>query len=104
MTGPLWTFPDLVAATKGRPIGAEPRTIDGISIDSMTVLPGDVFVAIRGERMSVPLAIVRQIDHYGYHIGQIMLIARILAGDNWKVLSIPRGQSRQYNERIWKRN
>jgi len=59
-------------------------------------------VAIRGERMSVPLAIFRQIDHYGYHVGQIVLIARILAGDNWEVLSIARGQSREYNERVWR--
>ncbi|MEX2317257.1 MAG: DUF1572 family protein [Pirellulales bacterium] len=58
-------------------------------------------ITIRGEPLSVPLAMLRQIDHYGYHVGQIVLIARILAEDNWRVLSIPRGQSRQYNERVW---
>ena len=58
-------------------------------------------VAIRGERLIVPLAILRQIDHYAYHVGQIVFIARILAGDNWQVLTIPRGKSREYNERVW---
>jgi hypothetical protein len=58
-------------------------------------------ISIRGEPLSVPLAIMRQIDHYGYHVGQIVMIARILAKDNWHVLTIPRGQSRQYNERVW---
>jgi hypothetical protein len=32
------------------------------------------------------------------HIGQIILLARAFAGDGWKTLSIPRGQSRQFNE------
>ena len=58
-------------------------------------------VAIRGERLAVSLAILRQIDHYAYHVGQIVFIARILAGDNWQVLTIPRGKSREYNERVW---
>jgi hypothetical protein len=58
-------------------------------------------ISIRGEPHSVPLAMLRQIDHYGYHLGQIVLIARILAQDKWQVLTIPRGQSRQFNERVW---
>ena len=60
-------------------------------------------ITIRGEPLPVPLAILRQIDHYGYHIGQIILIARILAGDNWQVLSIPRGQSQDYNRQVWRK-
>src|SRR2546430_13182928 len=38
-------------------------------------------VLIRGEPLSVPLAIQRSLAHCGYHVGQIILIARILAGD-----------------------
>jgi hypothetical protein len=60
-------------------------------------------VKIRGEAHSVMRAIVRQIDHYGYHIGQIVLIARVLAGEKWDVLSIPRGGSEEYNRRVWKK-
>ena len=61
-------------------------------------------VKIRGEAHSVMRAIIRQIDHYGYHIGQIVLIARVLAvGGNWEVLSIPRGGSEEYNKRVWKK-
>jgi len=57
-------------------------------------------VPIRGEPLTVPLAILRQLDHYAYHVGQIILIARVLAKDDWQVLTIPRGQSREYNERL----
>ena len=46
MSGPLWTFDDMVAATGGRPVGAAPAAITGISIDSRTLAPGDAFFAI----------------------------------------------------------
>jgi UDP-N-acetylmuramoyl-tripeptide--D-alanyl-D-alanine ligase len=46
----LWAFHELVDAVKGRPFGASPSVVSGISIDSRTIQPGDVFFAIRGER------------------------------------------------------
>jgi uncharacterized damage-inducible protein DinB len=58
-------------------------------------------ITIRGEPHTVIRAILRQIDHYGYHVGQIVQTARILAGDQWQVLSIPRGGSDEYNKRVW---
>ncbi|MCC6735598.1 MAG: UDP-N-acetylmuramoylalanyl-D-glutamyl-2,6-diaminopimelate--D-alanyl-D-alanine ligase [Bauldia sp.] len=50
MSGSLWTFAEIVAATRGRPVGPEPRSVDGIAIDSRTLQPGDAFFAIRGDR------------------------------------------------------
>jgi Protein of unknown function (DUF1572) len=58
-------------------------------------------VTIRGEPHSVPLAIQRSLAHCGYHVGQIMLIARILAGDDWTTITIPRGTSASFNQRVW---
>jgi len=58
-------------------------------------------VAIRGEPHSVPLAIHRSLAHCGYHVGQITMIARILAGDEWETITIPRGGSAAYNSRVW---
>jgi hypothetical protein len=58
-------------------------------------------VTIRGEPHHVIDAIQRQISHYGYHVGQIVQIARILAGDGkWNVLTIPRGGSKQFNQQM----
>ena len=56
--------------------------------------PGDLSqtVTIRGEPHSVPLAITRSLAHCGYHVGQIVMIARILAGDEWETITIPRGR------------
>lgn len=58
-------------------------------------------VMIRGEPHSVPLAIHRSLAHCGYHGGQIILIARILAGDNWQTITIPRGGSTAFNQKVW---
>ena len=58
-------------------------------------------VTIRGEPHSVSLAIHRALVHCGYHIGQIVMISRILAGDDWETITSPRGGSSTYNERVW---
>lgn len=46
----LWTRTDAVAATQGRPVGAD-WSATGIAIDSRKVEPGDIFVALPGERV-----------------------------------------------------
>ena len=43
----------------------------------------------------------RSLSHTCYHVGQIILIARILAGDNWTTITIPRGASASFNQRVW---
>jgi hypothetical protein len=47
-------------------------------------------VTIRGEKLSVPVAIERSLGHTCYHVGQIVTIARIHAGHCWNTLTIPR--------------
>jgi hypothetical protein len=55
-------------------------------------------VKIRGEALSVLQAIGRQLTHYAYHTGQIVYLAKHLAGENWKSLSIPAGKSAEFNK------
>jgi len=57
-------------------------------------------VYIRGEAHSVMQAINRQVAHYQYHIGQIVLLARHFAGERWQSLTIPRRQSAEFNRRV----
>ncbi|HEY7862851.1 MAG TPA: DUF1572 family protein [Thermoanaerobaculia bacterium] len=54
-------------------------------------------VRIRGEEHTVLQAINRQLTHYAGHIGQIVFLAKHLAGPRWKSLSIPRGKSKDYD-------
>jgi hypothetical protein len=42
-------------------------------------------------------AINRQLAHYPYHIGQIVFIGKMALNDQWSSLSIPRGNSKEYN-------
>src|SRR5262249_61458824 len=49
MAEPLWTSDELVAATGGSLIGA-PFDVSGVSIDTRTLEPGDLFVALGGAR------------------------------------------------------
>ena len=58
-------------------------------------------VLIRGEQHSVPLAIHRSMTHCAYHCGQIIMISRILAGDDWQTITIARGESAKYNQNVW---
>ena len=53
-------------------------------------------VTIRGEEHSVMQAINRQIAHYAYHVGQIVLLAKHFAGANWKALTIPKNKSEEF--------
>ena len=47
-------------------------------------------MTVRGEPHSVTLAILRQITHAAYHVGQIVLLAKHYRGDAWETLSIPK--------------
>lgn len=60
--------------------------------------PDDVLrtVQIRGEGHSVLQAIQRQVSHYGYHVGQIVLLSKHWANQHWETLSIARGQSKAF--------
>lgn len=55
-------------------------------------------VYIRNEGHTVMQAILRQIAHYSYHVGQIVLLAKTIKGTQWVSLSIPKNKSAQYNE------
>ncbi len=57
-------------------------------------------IRIRNERHSVMQAINRQVAHCAYHIGQIVFVAKHLASDRWTSLSVPRGKSSDYNDRV----
>ena len=54
-------------------------------------------VQIRGESLSVVQAIGRQLTHYAYHVGQIVLLAKHLTGSQWTTLSVARGGSSAFN-------
>ena len=62
----------------------------------------DKVVYIRKIGHSVPEAIQRQLAHYAYHIGQIVLLGKMIKGQTWRSLSIPPGASDTYNKEKFK--
>lgn len=57
-------------------------------------------VFIRSEPHSVYKAISRQVAHYAGHTYQILFLGKHLKGAGWKTLSVPRGQSEEFNRRM----
>lgn len=57
-------------------------------------------VIIRAEPHSVYKAISRQVAHYAGHAYQILFLGKHLKGAAWSTLSVPRGQSEEFNRRM----
>jgi len=57
-------------------------------------------VTVRNQPITVLQAIVRQIEHYGWHAGQIALIGKHLVGERWNYLTIPPGGTAALNKKM----
>jgi hypothetical protein len=60
------------------------------TIESLTDEDLQKTVFVRSKPHTVMAAINRQIAHYAYHVGQIVLLAKIRKGRAWQTLTIPR--------------
>lgn len=67
------------------------------ALDGLTDADLERIVHIRNEGHTVLEAINRQLAHYPYHVGQIVHIGKMLRGEEWQSLSIPRGRSAEFN-------
>jgi hypothetical protein len=60
----------------------------------------DKTIYIRSEPHIAFDAILRQLAHYSYHVGQIVYLGKLIRDHEWKSLSIPRGQSNVFNDNM----
>jgi hypothetical protein len=70
------------------------------ALDPLTDADLQRIVVIRSEPHTIYQAISRQVAHYAGHAYQILMLARHLKGAAWQTLSIPRGQSEEFNRRM----
>jgi hypothetical protein len=72
--------------------------VGGVFTDIKRLTEADLekMIYIRNQGHTVMEAINRQLAHYPYHIGQIVYIGK-LSATHWESLSIPRGNSQQFN-------
>ena len=57
----------------------------------------DKTIYIRNMGQTVTEALDRQLAHYASHIGQMIYLGKMILDKDWKSLSIPRGESANYN-------
>jgi hypothetical protein len=57
-------------------------------------------VLIRGEAHSVLQAVNRQLGHYAYHCGQIVMLAKHFRGAQWKSLTVPKNRSAEFTRAV----
>lgn len=72
------------------------------ALDQITNENLDSILYIRGEPQSFIDAVLRQLAHYPYHIGQIVYLAKMMKNDEWKTLSIARNKSHEFNSEMKK--
>ncbi len=57
-------------------------------------------IFIRKEPHNAGDAINRQLAHYSNHVGQIVYIGKMILDEKWESLSIPKGKSKGFNEKM----
>lgn len=67
------------------------------AIDSVNEDNFDTTIYIRNMGHTIVEAVNRQLAHYSYHVGQIVFIGKMIKDNEWQSLSIPKGNSKNYN-------
>jgi len=69
------------------------------SLDTINEENFETQILIRNQAHTIVEAVLRQLAHYSYHVGQIVYLGRIRKGAAWKSLSIARGGSAAFNKK-----
>jgi hypothetical protein len=68
------------------------------ALNALTIEDMEKIIYIRNMGQTVEDAVLRQLAHYAYHVGQIVYLARLANQGDWKSLTIPKGDSTSYNK------
>lgn len=67
------------------------------ALNSLQLNDLSTIIYIRNQGHTVTEAINRQLAHYPYHVGQMVFIGKMICNEKWISLSIPKGNSKNYN-------
>lgn len=70
------------------------------TIDSLAEADLIKTIYIRTEPLILFDALLRQLAHYPYHVGQIVYIGKLLKDQTWQSLSIPKNKSNDFNQQM----
>lgn len=68
------------------------------AITPLTETQLEHLIYIRNEGHTVTEALNRQLAHYASHVGQIVFLGKMIKGEEWQSLSIPKGKSANFNQ------
>lgn len=74
------------------------------NLHKITPENSDKIVYIRNEGHTITEAINRQLCHYSYHIGQIVMLGKMTKNTDWQTVSIAKNASKSYNEEKFSQN
>ncbi len=74
------------------------------NLQKITPKNSDTVVYIRNEGHTIAEAINRQLCHYSYHTGQIVMIGKMIKNNEWQTLSIAKNASKSYNAEKFAQN
>lgn len=64
----------------------------------------DTLIKIRNQKHTIPEAVNRQLAHYASHVGQIVFLGKMLKKEDWTSPTIPKGQSKVFNKKMFGKN
>lgn len=67
-------------------------------VESLTEEDLERTIYIRNLGHTVTEAINRQLTHYSFHVGQLVFLGKMIKGNAWEYLSIPKGESSRHNK------
>ena len=73
-------------------------------LDGLTPEALEQTVYIRREPFLVVEALNRSVAHTAYHVGQVVFLAKHVAGAGWTSLSIPKGRSEEFGTGTFKQD
>ena len=68
------------------------------AIEPLTAVDFSKTITIRGQPHTIVEAINRQLTHYSYHVGQVVLLAKHFRSTEWKTLSVAKNRSAEFNQ------
>ena len=74
------------------------------NLHKITTENSNTIVYVRNEGHTIAEAINRQLCHYSYHTGQIVMIGKMIKNNHWQTLSIAKNASKSYNEEKFAEN
>lgn len=71
------------------------------ALESINTSNFNTKVKIRNQDHTIMEAVNRQLAHYSSHVGQIVFLGKMIKGNSWKSLSIPKGGSAAFNKKMF---